>query len=170
MVLLDEKMTHCYQCGHELQLKFLENEGEIPYCPECRQYRFPMFNTACSMIVVDEKAKEILLIQQYGKPFYILVAGYIMRGENAESTVIREVKEETGMDVDHIRFNRSKFFQPSNTLMVNFTAFVKDAAALHVNEEVDSYRWFTFKEARENIKHGSLAEEFLVGYLDEIGE
>lgn len=170
MVLLDKKMTHCVSCGHELELKFLENEGEIPYCPACQQFRFPVFNTAVSMVVVDEKTERILLIQQYGKPFYILVAGYIMRGENAEVTVAREIMEETGMEVERMKFNRSKFFEPSNTLMVNFTAFVKDASALHVNEEVDSYKWFTFKEAREHIKPGSLAEEFLCAYLDEIGQ
>ncbi len=170
MVKLDEKMTHCMKCGHKLELKFLENEGKIPYCPQCGEFRFPVFNTAVSMIVVDEKEEKILLIQQYGRPFYILVAGYVMRSESVEETVVREIKEETGLDVRKIRFNRTKFYEPSNTLMENFTVFVKDGSAIHVNEEVDSYKWFTYREARENIRKGSLAEEFLDAYLDEIGK
>ena len=32
-----------------------------------------MYNVAVSMIVVDEETGKILLIQQYGKPSYILV-------------------------------------------------------------------------------------------------
>ena len=82
---------------------------------------------------------------------------------------MREIKEETGMTVTRLRFNRTKFFAPSNTLMVNFTAYVSDATALHANEEIDRWSWFTPEQARENIRPGSLAEEFLNAYLDERG-
>lgn len=79
----------------------------MPYCPKCQQYRFPMYNVAVSMIVVDEETGKILLIQQYGKPSYILVAGYVNRGEAEEHAVVREVREETGLEVEHLRFNRT---------------------------------------------------------------
>ena len=68
---------HCFECGMALIEKELEEEGIVPYCPKCQQYRFPMYNVAVSMIVVDEETGKILLIQQYGKPSYILVAGYV---------------------------------------------------------------------------------------------
>ena len=80
---------------------------------------------------------------------------------------LRRVKEETGMTVSRIVFNRTKFFEPSNTLMCNFTAFVTDDHELHPNEEIDSYAWFSFDEARVQIKQGSLAAEFLIAYLDQ---
>jgi NAD+ diphosphatase len=51
--------------------------------------------------------------------------------------------------------------------MCNFTIFVKDASELHTNYEVDRYAWFTRDEARANIRPNSLAEKFLVAYLDE---
>ena len=123
---------HCFECGMALIEKELEEEGIVPYCPKCQQYRFPMYNVAVSMIVVDEETGKILLIQQYGKPSYILVAGYVNRGEAEEHAVVREVREETGLEVEHLRFNRTKFFEPSNTLMCNFTAFVRTAKALHI--------------------------------------
>ena len=88
---------HCFECGMALIEKELEEEGIVPYCPKCQQYRFPMYNVAVSMIVVDEEIGKILLIQQYGKPSYILVAGYVNRGEAEEHAVVREVREETGM-------------------------------------------------------------------------
>lgn len=161
---------HCYECGTALIEKELAEEGIVPYCPKCQQYRFPMYNVAVSMIVIDEETGEILLIQQYGRPSYILVAGYVNRGEQAEHAVTREIKEETRLDVTHIRFNRTKFFEPSNTLMCNFTAFVKTAKALHINHEIDRCKWFTPEEARENILPNSLAAEFLNKYLDEVRE
>ncbi len=158
---------HCTECGTLLIDKELENEGMVPYCPKCEAYRFPMFNSAVINICVDEKTGNILLIQQYGRPYYILVAGYVTRGEGLEETVAREVKEETGMTVKRIKFNRTKFYEPSNVLMSNFTVFV-DADELDCNYEVDSYKWFTPDEARKNIRPNSLAAEFLNKYLDEV--
>ena len=157
----------CRECGTELVPKELENEGVVPYCPKCGAFRFPQYNVAVSMIVVNEERDEILLIQQYGRPSYILVAGYVTRGEALEDAVRREVKEETGMTVSHLKFNRTQFFEKSDTLMCNFTAFVKDASELAPNNEIDSYAWFTRDEARANIRPNSLAEWFLVSYLDE---
>ena len=89
---------------------------------------------------------------------YILVAGYISRGEDAEAAVKREVFEETGMTVDRLQFNKTSFFEPSNTLMVNFACMIEHPEDLKVNEEVDNFKWFTFDEARANIKKNSLAE------------
>ena len=159
--------NYCRECGTKLIPKELENEGIIPYCPSCGQYRFPQYNVAVSMIVVNEEKDEILLIQQYGRPTYILVAGYVSRGESLEDAVAREVKEETGMTVSHMKFNRTQFFEKSDTLMCNFTAFVKDANELAPNYEIDSCAWFTREEARANIRPDSLAEFFLISYLNE---
>ena len=158
---------YCYECGTELIERELDGEGIVPYCPKCGQYRFPMYNVAVSMIVINEKSGEILLIKQYGRPHFILVAGYVNRGEQLEHAVSREIKEETGMTVSRIRFNRTSFFEPSNTLMCNFTAFVKDASEMSPNGEIDSYQWFTPDEARRNIRPESLAQRFLNAYLYE---
>ncbi len=157
----------CRECGTKLVPKELEHEGIIPYCPSCGQYRFPQYNMAVIMIVVNEEKDEILLIQQYGRPQYILVAGYVTRGESLEDAVRREIREETGMTVSHMQYNRSQFFEKSDTLMCNFTVFVKDASEMDPNYEIDSYKWFSREGARENIRSGSLAEKFLVTYLEE---
>ena len=146
---------HCYECGTALTERELEGEGIVPYCPQCQQYRFPMYNVAVSMVVINEQTGQILLI------------GYVNRGEQLEHAVSREVKEETGMTVAHLKFNRTSFFEPSNTLMCNFTAFVTDASEFNPNKEIDSYQWFSPDDARKNIKENSLAAAFLNAYLDE---
>ena len=158
---------HCFECGTALVERELDGEGVVPYCPECQQFRFPMYNVAVSMIVINEQNGTILLIKQYGKPSFVLVAGYVNRGEQVEHAVGREIKEETGMTVSRIQFNRTSFFEPSNTLMCNFTAFVKDDSELSTNAEIDSFQWSSPEEARQNIRPNSLAERFLNAYLDE---
>lgn len=157
----------CHECGTKLMQKVLENEGIIPFCPKCKVYRFPMYNVAVSMIVINKKTDKILLIKQYGKDYYVLVAGYVNRMEQLEHAVAREIKEETGMNVSQIKFNRTRFYEPSDVLMCNFTAFVEDDSDFCVNEEIDDYCWFTYEEARKNIRQNSLAAYFLNAYLDE---
>ena len=108
---------------------------------------------------------QVLLIKQYGRDSDILVAGYVNKGEDAEDAVRREIREEMDLEMLECHFNRSHYFAPSNTLMLNFTAIV-EAGDVHPNPEVDSYKWFSVEEARANIRDKSLAQAFLNGFFD----
>ena len=159
-------MKYCYECGEKLTERELENEGIVPYCEKCREYRFPIFSTAVSMIVENIDKTKILLIQQYGRKNNILVAGYVNKGENAENAVMREVMEETGLKVVDMSFNKSEYFEKTNTLMLNYSCRVEDESLAHLNKgEVDKAQWFTHEQACENIKPDSLAKKFLFHYL-----
>lgn len=157
-------MKYCYDCGTKLENRYLQNEGMIPYCSSCQKYVFPVFSTACSMIVLNKTKDKILLIKQYNRDDYILVAGYVNIGENAENTVVREVKEETGLNVIDLKFNKSEYFSKSNTLMLNFSCVV-DCEDVILNEEVDEAKWLSIKDAYENIMPCSLAKSFLKYYI-----
>ena len=52
-----------------------------PFCASCGEYRFPMYNVAVSMVVVNDENGQLLLVKQYGKDFFRLVAGYVNRTE-----------------------------------------------------------------------------------------
>lgn len=159
------RMIHCMQCGAKLEEKYLASEGKnIPWCPECREFRFPVFNAGVSMIITNAQRDKVLLIRQYGGDEYILCAGYINKGEDAEDAAVREIKEELGLEVQSLSFNRSHFYAPSNTLMFNFTAVVEETDA-KPNEEIDSWNWMSIPEARNRIRKNSLARAFLTGYL-----
>ena len=154
------EMNYCMQCGTKLEMRMHpQEETEVAYCPTCEAFRHPIYNTAVSMVVQNQSKDRFLLIQQYGRPSYILVAGYMNRGEDAEDAVRKEVMEETGL---------TDFFEPSNTLMLNFSCTVRDMD-VHNNEEVDRWQWFTEEGALENIRPNSLAEQFLKHYLENRG-
>jgi len=159
------KMNYCMECGGKLELKPHGEEGLVPFCAGCGAFRYPVFNTAVSLLVMDEAQENVILIRQYGRPHYILVAGYVNRGEDAEDAARRELMEELGLSALTVRFNRSRYFPPSNTLMLNFTVTVAKQEA-QPNHEVDAWRWFSLEEAREAIKPESLARAFLLGRLD----
>ena len=138
-------MKYCSECGTKLIEKECGIDGLVPYCPTCKQFRFPMFNSAISTIIFNPTKDKILLIKQYGKDFNVLVAGYIIKGENAKETLIREIKEEVN-------------------LMHNY-AVVVDSEDFKLTNEVDEAHWYSIEEARKQIKQGSLAHSFLERYL-----
>ena len=47
-------MSFCIKCGNELHLKHLDNEGMIPFCDKCGEYRFEQFNVAVSMVILNK--------------------------------------------------------------------------------------------------------------------
>lgn len=156
-------MNYCTDCGGKLIGKYLPAEGrEIPFCESCNRFCFPTFSTAVSVLVMNEQQDRVILIQQYGRGLNVLVTGYVNQGEDAEAAAIREVREELGIDIQLVRFNRSHYYAPSNTLMLNFTA-VTEAAEARPNDEVDAWGWFTIEESKEAIARGSLSEVFLLG-------
>ena len=159
------KMNYCMECGTLLHVLPHGEEGLVPYCDTCAAFRYPVFNTAVSLLVMDERKENIILIRQYGRPANILVAGYVNRGEDAEDAARRELMEELGLEALSVSFNHSRYFPPSNTLMLNFTVTVKKEDA-HPNREVDAWQWFSLSDAREAIKPGSLARAFLLGWMD----
>jgi len=159
-------MKFCPDCGTQLQEKFHEREQKLlPYCECCGRFKYPTYNTAVSMVVTDEREEKILLIKQYGRQTCVLVAGYVNRGEAAEHAVAREVMEELSLEVTSVRFNESRFYERTNTLMLNFSCKVKDMEA-RPNEEIDSWYVLTREEAKEMISPGSLAEQFLLHWME----
>ena len=158
----------CPKCGSP---RFVEHNEKSKQCEDCGFVYY--FNPSAATVAVILNERQELLVCRRGKEpakgTLDLPGGFSDCFESSEEGVAREVKEETGLEVEHLRFNRTKFFEPSNTLMCNFTAFVRTAKALHINHEVDRCKWFTPQEARENIRPNSLAAEFLNAYLDEVG-
>ena len=159
---------YCRNCGQKLTLRFCENEGLIPSCDTCEKYVFPQFAVAVSMVVTNREQNKILLAKHVEDDDFILFAGYVKKGENAEKTVPREIKEELGVNVVKSRYMSSRYHSQRDVLMLNFIVVVEDAP-LKVNaEEISEVRWCTFDEAAALIRKGTTAEFFLNNAIKEL--
>ena len=156
-------LQYCPACGTKLRAKELPHEGTALYCAYCGEYRFPLFSAAVAAVVLDGAGENMLLIRQYRDPDPVLVAGYIDKGESAEEALVREVREELGMSVQRLSFLRSRYYAPSETLMLLYTAVVAEKTAA-VNWEVDSWEWVPVESALSLVKPGGLAEAFLLDF------
>jgi NAD+ diphosphatase len=157
-------MKFCSECGKKLILKESVNcgvsDGLIPYCENCKEFRFPTFNVAVSNIIYNKDYTKVLLIQQYGRKSNILVAGYVNKGENLIEAVKREIKEEVGLDIISCKFNDSRYYEKSNSLICNFIVTVENEN-FYCNPEVDFAKWYNIDEACEVILQGGIAQYFL---------
>jgi len=158
---------YCRECGEKLILRYCENEGLVLYCNRCEQFKFTQFYTAVSMVVTNRAQDKILLARHTGEEDFILFAGYIKKGESAEKAVVREMKEETRLNVIKSKYMSSKFHEPKEVLMLNFIAVVEDSAPITLKaDELSEVKWFTVSEAKEIIRKNSTAEYFLLNAAD----
>ena len=160
---------YCRDCGTRLTLRYLENEGLIPFCEKCDAFKFPYFPVAVSMTVVNRAENKILLAKHTGEDTYKLFAGYIKQGESAEKAIPRELKEETKLTAVKWRYYGSRYHEAKNVLMLNFIV-TADEGEISLNEEIEEAKWFSPEEAKSAIKKNSTAEYFLSGALQELGK
>ena len=158
----------CTECGEKLTLMFANGEGLVPYCKNCKEYRFPQFATAVSMVVTNRAKDKILLARHKGESEYILFAGYVKKGETAEKAVTREFKEETKLNTVKYKYTSSRYHEPKNVLMLNFLIVAEDGEPNLDLNELEEVKWFDFSEALNAVKKDSTAETFLKNALNEI--
>ena len=158
----------CTDCGEQLTLMFADGEGLVPYCKKCGKFRFPQYSCAVSMVAVNRAKDKILLARHNGQNDYVLVAGYVKKGETAEKAVFREFKEETNLNTVKAKYMGSRYYEPHNVLMLNFLIITEDGEIIPAKNELDDARWFSVEEALGTIKKDSLAEAFLKNAVPEI--
>ena len=160
------KFTFCPHCGDKLIKKEIGDEGMIPFCERCSEPMWDMFRTCIITAVVNEEREVALLRQNYvSTTSYVCVAGVMKMGESAEETVIREVKEEIGLDVEELEFVKSYPFERKEMLMLGYKSIVKKAD-FHTSVEVDSVEWVKFEEALSKLREGSIAWQLVKSVIE----
>ncbi len=134
--------THQY-CGHcATPTTQLPNE-RAKRCPKCGFVNYPRLSPA--IIVLICRGEEILLARAPRLPagMYALIAGFVEPGESLEETVVREVREEVGIEIKDIRYFGSQPWPFPNSLMIGFTATYASGEIVIEPEELSDAAWFS---------------------------
>lgn len=147
--------------------KEIGDEGMIPFCEKCSVPLWDMFTTSIIAAVVNEYGEIALLRQNYvSATKYVCVAGIMKLGESAEETVIREVKEEIGQDVENLDFIRSYPYEKREMLMLGFKATVKKKE-FELSGEVDSVEWVPYQNALNKLREGSIGWQLVKTVIEQ---
>ncbi len=90
---------YCFQCGNELRITDLDGKKRFT-CSGCGWIRYENPLPAVAAFVENGK-DELLLIKRDAEPYkgrWALPSGFIEIEETPEDAVLRELKEETGVD------------------------------------------------------------------------
>ena len=154
------KFTYCPDCGRKLTAKVIGDEGEVPYCETCGRPWFSVSYPCVICLLTDGAGNYALIRQTYATKNYVCVAGFIKEHETAEQTAVREIREETGLEAESLRFIRSYYYPKHDNLMLGYLCRVKPGE-FRFSGEVETAGWFSLEEAQELLSHGTIAKELL---------
>lgn len=115
--------------------------------------------SAGAVVFRKENSKILYLFLDYKhKSEYLgFPRGSIERGESEKKTAKREVKEETGLDVNFIEGFREVvhwfYRREGDTVSKNLILFLAEAKSdqVKISEEHVGYKWLTFEEAIDKL-------------------
>ena len=120
---------------------------------------------------IIEKDHQILIAKRLKgthKDLWEFPSGKIEENESSKQALIREIKEELGLDVVKAKYMSSRYYQPKDVLMLNFIVVVEENRPIKLNEEIAEARWCSPEEALQLIRKGTTAEQFLVSAIKEL--
>jgi NAD+ diphosphatase len=97
------------------------------------------------MMVLVSRGDQLLLGRSPHFPpgRYSALAGFLEAGESIEEAVVREVREEVGVEVRNLRYFGSQSWPFPNSLMIAFNAEYAGGDLRHDPAELDDAQWFT---------------------------
>lgn len=152
---------NCY-CGR-CRTAMEESKSERALvCPSCENTVYPRINPA---VIVAVRDGERLLVTRYaGRPYknYALIAGFAETGETIEETVLREVKEETGITVKNPEFYKSQPWGFSDSLLFGFFCDLDGTDELIVDKtELATALWVQREDLPDDEETVSLTMEMM---------
>lgn len=135
----------CSRCG---AATVSEHGGHVRRCSNlaCGHLTYPRTDPAVIMLV--ERDHQILLHRQAIWPpgMWSCLAGFVEPGETLEAAVRREVKEESGIEVDDVRYVLSQPWPFPSSAMIAFTAKAVGGALTPALDEIEDARWFSLDD------------------------
>ncbi|HRI70544.1 MAG TPA: NAD(+) diphosphatase [Polyangium sp.] len=137
--LWDKMHQVCTQCATALEVR---PGTRCKHCAKCNLDYFPKISPC--IIVLVEDGDTVLLGRHPRLPqgMYALIAGFLEPGETLENCVAREVWEETGIDVDDIRYFGSQPWPFPHQLMMGFFARKRGGELRVDKEELEDAKFF----------------------------
>lgn len=160
--------THrfCGACG--APTRDVESE-RAKVCTACGHACYPLVTPAVIVLVHD--GPRVLLTRgkrmPKGVPWYALVAGFVETGETLEQCVAREVREETGVDVDQIEYLGSQPWPFPHQIMLGFRARYAGGDVAVDGAELEDARWFDRAHMPPLPPVGSIATAMIDAWVRE---
>lgn len=150
----DAEERFCRTCGKKLFRKSPISK----VCDGCGAEWFAPVSPAI-MVLVEDNFQRALLVHAaaFRHNFFGLVAGFVETGESLEECVIREVREETGLEISDLNYVASQSWPFPHQLMIGFHARLKGGCLEFIDGELSEGGFFSRDSLPELASYPSLA-------------
>jgi NAD+ diphosphatase len=135
---------HCPRCGTPT---LVESGGWVRRCFKDNSEHYPRTDPAVIVAIIDDHERILLGSQgSWEENRWSILAGFVEPGESLEAAVIREMFEESGIEVDEPHYLGSQSWPFPFSLMAGFAARAKTTELKPDGEEIEKLRWFSREE------------------------
>ncbi len=131
----------------------------MPWAVRSRIVRLtqPKFVVSAAAVIVNE-SREVLLLDHVIRPKsgWGLPGGFIEHGEQPDAGIRREIREETGIEMNNLRLFRVRTLGPHLELLYSAVA---DGTPQVMSREIRQLGWFACEEMPEKMNS---AQKFLI--------
>lgn len=153
---------YCGCCGAELKT----TSPISKVCPECNKEIWPALSPAIIVLIHDKEKVLLVRSNSFRGNYYGLVAGFVELGESIEEAVVREIKEETQLEIEDLKYFGSQPWPYPQGLMLGFTAKYKSGKLSLQETELVEGGWFDINNLPEIPKPLSMARKLIDNYLE----
>ncbi len=148
--------TYCPQCGLPTQVS---EAGWSRRCSKDCVTHFPRTEPAI-IVAVHDADDRILLGRRTNWPenWYSTLAGFVEAGESCEAAVVREVREEVGVEIDikSLQYLGSQPWPYPASLMLGYSARAITTEFKPAEDEIAQIRWLSREELAMQCESGML--------------
>jgi NAD+ diphosphatase len=162
----------CGRCG--AKCKTIES-GHARQCiaTQCQATYFPRTDPAVIMLVThtfNDGIERCLLGRQQVWPqgVFSTLAGFVDPGETIEQAVIREVKEESNINIKAVKYIASQPWPFPSSLMLGFLAQASSTDISVAQDELEDAKWFSRAELNDFDEWGDDSQNYKLTRKDSI--
>ena len=149
------KHPRCSLCGGPTVVVLA---GAVRRCPTDQSEHYPRTDSAIIVLIKNDKDQVLLGRQKvWPKHRFSTFAGFVEPGESFEHCVIREVREEAGVELTKISYLGSQPWPFPASLMIAFEAVTNTPELARADgDEIEEIRWFSRADMKAAIADKSL--------------
>ncbi len=155
----------CGRCGQPMSAQPREHAMS---CEACKLQVYPRI-APCGIVLVTQGEK-LLLARSANFPgeMYSTLAGFVEAGETVEETLVREVREEVGVEIDNLHYFRSQAWPFPGQLMLGFFADYAGGEIVCDPSEIADAQWFDYRDLPRVPPPFSVAGQLIRHYVQQL--
>jgi len=130
---------YCGKCGAPMADSLTER---VRICSQCNNLVFPRISPSIIVLVTNKEKMLLARSPHFAPQVFSTLAGFIEPGESAEQAVMREVKEEVGIEITNIQYVASQPWPFPDSLMLGYTAKYVSGEICIDSNEIEQANWF----------------------------